>query len=430
MTQETLQNRPMVRLSSALIASFLASGVLILTYLVLVGIAFAYTALDKSAGANQVMRIEGWFTNLNSLSITNFKDSGFHQVAASYLGLGIICGILSPFFFESTFRGNYAIKGAIFSAAPFAISSLLIMPADGGGLFGIDYGAGPLPVIGNLVAWLTYGLVLGTVYGPFGSRLVTMPDINGRDSTVLTVRDGPTAFGMLIGAGAGFLGGLLLQAAAPTNPLSTLWEGASWAVPFVLSLFGAGVGGWLGSAVGLSFPIKGELKHSHVDSIEQPDPISESLKLVDIFRGLDDEQRELIGAIGERVVIDEGAVFGYQGNPTSHFYAIVEGNVEMSTATSQGMLTLRVASAGESFPLACLVGTGKLVTTAQAMSEVKAIRFSCDDFYHLCLVRPDIGMQVYGAIAEVLVNRYAVTADRLTGTLAKTLERQEFWVNI
>lgn len=430
MVQATIHNRPMVRMSSALIASFLASGALIATYLALVGLSIAYTALDKSAGASQVLRIESWFATLNSLNIADFRDSNFHQIAASYLGLGIFCAILSPFFFESRFRGNYAIKGAIFSGLPFIVSSLLIMPANGGGLFGIEYGAGPLPIIGSFVSWLTYGLVLGTVYGPFGSRLVTLPDIDGRDSIVLTVRDEPTAFGMLIGATAGFLGGLLLQAAAPSNPITILWEGAGWAVPFVLALFGAGVGGWLGSAVGLSNPIKGELKRSTVNSIEKPDTVAESLKLIDIFRGLDDDQREIVAAIGERIIIPEGTNLGYQGTPTEHFYAILEGNVEMSITSAQGILTLRVASTGESFPLACLVGTGKLVTNAQAMTDIKAIRFHCDDFYHLCLVRPDIGMQVYGAIAEVLVNRYAVTAERLTGTLAKTLERSEFWVNV
>ena len=388
-----------------------------------------YAALDKSASASQVLRIESWFGALNSLDATDFGGSVFYTIAASYLALGIVCGILYPFFFESRFRASQTVKGIIFSSFPFLISSLVIMPANRGGASGIDYGAGPLPVMGNLATWLVYGAVLGTVYVPFGGKLITLPDIDGADTVVLSVRDEPVAFGLLFGAIIGFGGGALLQALAPSNLLATLWDSAGAAVPFALSLVGAGAGGLLGSAVSLSFPIKGEMKYAP-RAIEKPVTLAESLKAIDIFKGLDSDELEIIAACGESITIPEGTNLGNRGNSSDYFYAILQGNVEMSTPSSQGVLTLRVASVGESFPLACLVGNGRLVTTAHAMTEVRAIRFACDDFAHLCLVRPDIGMQVYGAIAEVLVNRYAVTADRLTVTLAKTLERSEFWVNV
>ena len=36
--------------------------------------------------------------------------------------------------------------------------------ADGGGLLGMNIGAGPLPILGNLILHLVYGAVLGSAY--------------------------------------------------------------------------------------------------------------------------------------------------------------------------------------------------------------------------------------------------------------------------
>ncbi len=45
------------------------------------------------------------------------------------------------------------------------------MPAVGG-FFGLGIGAGPLPIIGNLILHLVYGATLGTLYGPAGRVVV------------------------------------------------------------------------------------------------------------------------------------------------------------------------------------------------------------------------------------------------------------------
>ena len=52
----------------------------------------------------------------------------------------------------------------LFSLVPWLLSLLVFFPAVGGGLFGADLDAGPLPAIGNLVLHLIYGAILGTVY--------------------------------------------------------------------------------------------------------------------------------------------------------------------------------------------------------------------------------------------------------------------------
>ena len=53
------------------------------------------------------------------------------------------------------------LRGIIFALPPAVLSLVVFLPLVGGGLFGTKIGAGPLPVIGNIILHLVYGAVLG-----------------------------------------------------------------------------------------------------------------------------------------------------------------------------------------------------------------------------------------------------------------------------
>ena len=46
-------------------------------------------------------------------------------------------------------------------AHPWLLSLIIFLPLMGGGLLGMNIGAGPLPILGNLILHLVYGAVLG-----------------------------------------------------------------------------------------------------------------------------------------------------------------------------------------------------------------------------------------------------------------------------
>jgi membrane protein DedA with SNARE-associated domain len=72
---------------------------------------------------------------------------------------GALYGIIQP-----ALPGPAWLRGVIFAIAPLAVSLLVILPLSGGGWFGLALGAGYLPMVGELVRSLVYGLTIGASY--------------------------------------------------------------------------------------------------------------------------------------------------------------------------------------------------------------------------------------------------------------------------
>ena len=90
---------------------------------------------------------------------------------------------------------------------PALVSLVVVLPLLGGGLFGLALGAGPLPIIGNVLLHVVYGAILGVVYGPWGdldASTLERPDI--RDGGVAGPSYEPVAaLALLIGLVVGGL---------------------------------------------------------------------------------------------------------------------------------------------------------------------------------------------------------------------------------
>jgi len=136
-------------------------------------------------------------------------------------------------------------------------------------------------------------------------------------------------------------------------------------------------------------------------------------------------------ATGEGVSVAQGTLLAHQGEVGRSVYVILEGQVQLETATHWGEVTVRIAGPGESLPLAALLGSGRLITTAHAMTDVRAFEMRCADFADLARRRPEIGMKVYQAVADILGGRYGNTLTRLAGTLEQGLpQRSEIFANV
>ena len=79
---------------------------------------------------------------------------------AAHLMIGIVLALIYAAV-ASHIPGPPAIRGALYSIAPWLLAMLVVMPMMGMPVFG----GGTAPAIGSLINHLAYGLVLGAIYG-------------------------------------------------------------------------------------------------------------------------------------------------------------------------------------------------------------------------------------------------------------------------
>jgi hypothetical protein len=156
----------------------------------------------------------------------------------------------------------------------------------------------------------------------------------------------------------------------------------------------------------------------------------DALRNVDIFRGLSREHRHMIANMGRIEELRDGEILGVQGGWGDSIYVILDGQVQLLTSTPMGQLTVRIAGPGESLPLAALIGEGRLVTSAIALTAVRALTISRSNLLDLCAIHPDMGMQLFQAIAEVLATRYQSMLNRLGQSMDRIMEQTDMWANV
>lgn len=188
-----------------------------------------------------------WMWALTHNPITELTRGALPAAFALHLAMGLIWAGVYATFFEARLPGVDWQKGATFSLLPFLLSVAVFLPVAGGGLFGLALGAGPLPMLGNLILHVVYGVTLGVLYGRLGEHVFTESGIGTADEVATLARaERSAAYGIVIGAALGAVvgisGGRLFG--GPDGPVG-LTAGLLWA------LVGGSVGALVGSLAGL-----------------------------------------------------------------------------------------------------------------------------------------------------------------------------------
>jgi membrane protein DedA with SNARE-associated domain len=128
-------------------------------------------ALTSTLLANTVLPLGGFLIRpmaFESLLVRQLAEIGSARalavvVVVSYLIgsmlIGALYGVVQP-----ALPGPPWLRGVIFAVAPLALSLFVLLPLMGGGWFGLALGAGLLPLIGEVVRSVAYGLTLGVAY--------------------------------------------------------------------------------------------------------------------------------------------------------------------------------------------------------------------------------------------------------------------------
>jgi hypothetical protein len=226
----------------AVLAGFVASVAMVLAFALAFLVALVLQGLP-------VPLLAAWFHGLTNNALLDIAGPNLYAATAVFFGGGLLWAVLYGLVFESRLRGTPWERGVLFALIPWLFSLAIFLPLVGGGLLGLDLGAGPLPVLGNLILHLVYGAVLGTAWA-FGSaeaRLDRPPgtpegdDLHSGRRAEIGAAQGMVVgivLGALLGAAGGFVPQITGTHALGMNPL---------ALVVGVGLTGAAFGSFVGS---------------------------------------------------------------------------------------------------------------------------------------------------------------------------------------
>lgn len=218
----------------ALLAGFAASIAMVLAF----GVAFALAVV-----LSPLPLVGEWFRGLTGNALIDVAGPNLYAATAVFFVGGLVWAVLYGLAVEPRLSGPAWRRGVTFALIPYVVSLLVVLPLVGGGILGLGLGAGPLPIVGNLILHVVWGACLGAIYGS-ADAVFDRPSHQGfaDDLRVGHLSEVAAARGMLAGLALGILLGLagaaLVQIGVGFNPL---------ALVVTVALMGAAFGGFVGT---------------------------------------------------------------------------------------------------------------------------------------------------------------------------------------
>jgi hypothetical protein len=261
-------------LARAILAGFVASLTMLLVFLVAYNLARllsvtptpSWPALVRTSIIHPAEWVAGgaatqtdvlqtprlWLVNLTHNRLIDAGLDGVYLAAGVYIAGGLLWAVLYSLV-EPRLPGSPWQRGVTFALVPALVSLVVVLPLLGGGLFGLALGAGPLPIIGNLLLHAVYGAILGVVYGPAGdldaSTLERPTSYRGAAATSSYER--MAALFLVGGLVLGGLAGLAASTLTGGGGAQTLFGDSNGALILGGALLGAVIGLFVGSFLGL-----------------------------------------------------------------------------------------------------------------------------------------------------------------------------------
>ena len=141
--------------------------------------------------------------------------------------------------------------------------------------------------------------------------------------------------------------------------------------------------------------------------------VTSMLNEVGPFNGLSEEHLNMVAALADTRQVAAGDILGEAGSQGDALYIVVHGEAQLSTHSSMGEITVRVAGPRESFPVSVLIGPGTLITSAKALTNMALLVLPRSKLADLFSENPDLGFRVYMNICDLVASRYRRTLEHL-----------------
>jgi uncharacterized membrane protein YagU involved in acid resistance len=204
----------------------------------------------RALGAPQGSGLQLWFWALTHNSVVDFTSGSPYLLVALHFCFGIAWAVVYAAWAEPRLTGPSWRRGLVFCLLPWVASLVVFLPLVGGGPLGLALGAGPLPIVGNLVLHLVYGGVLGELYSRAGrsslAELEELPEeLVAQVASMMRAERG-AAIGLGGGTALGLLIGVLIGSVYSPQLVPTM----GMAMPLACAIVGAALGALIGSLVG------------------------------------------------------------------------------------------------------------------------------------------------------------------------------------
>ena len=150
--------------------------------------------------------------------------------------------------------------------------------------------------------------------------------------------------------------------------------------------------------------------------------VTSMLNEVGPFRGLSEQQMNMVAALASTERVAAGDMLGEAGAQGGSLYVVVHGEAQISTPSDMGEITVRIAGPRESFPVSALIGSGTLVASYKALTDMALVAIPRAGLTDLCSENPELGLRVYMNISQLVATRYARTLEHLAQTEERVLQ--------
>src|SRR5215212_8280375 len=222
-------------LRAGVLAGFL--GTFAMTIVLLAAYWLASTIGSADGGV-----IQRWCWALVNNPVAERTADGVLLAIGANLAMGLLLALVYARYAEPQLHGPHWWRGMQFALIPWLLSLIVFLPLMGGGLLGMDIGAGPLPILGNLLLHLVYGAVLGSAYAEAAEDWLDDTEV---DHLNAAAAERGAAIGLVAGLVPGLIVGWLI---APVFGDIVGRSGTAIGVAFI----GAAIGLAIGSFAGMS----------------------------------------------------------------------------------------------------------------------------------------------------------------------------------
>jgi hypothetical protein len=183
------------------LAGFLA------TFAMTVVLAAAY-GLSAALGDPSGSFVERWLWALSHNPVATHTADRVLLAIGANLAIGLVFALIYTRWFAPRFSGPGWWTGIRFALILWILSLLIFLPLMGGGVLGLAIGAGPLPILGNLILHLVYGATLGAIVAlAVGDGLDDTPEERANAMAAERGAAVGVAIGLVLGAVVGWLAG-------------------------------------------------------------------------------------------------------------------------------------------------------------------------------------------------------------------------------